>query len=88
MGFVLAPSCGAGRDAVSAAIAEGKHPVPFRTRKLSPPAPMVLPRRRGGRVGRRRDTIGKTRAPRGGPFLCSLDAFSSTPAPFLVPFLE
>jgi len=24
-------------------IAEGSHPFPFRTRKLSPPAPMVLP---------------------------------------------
>ena len=32
-------------------IAEGFHPFPFRTRKLSPPAPMVLPI--GGRVGRR-----------------------------------
>ena len=32
-------------------IAEGTHPFPFRTRKLSPPAPMVLPN--GGRVGRR-----------------------------------
>ena len=31
-------------------IAEGPHPFPFRTRKLSPPAPMVLPF--GGRVGR------------------------------------
>src|SRR6266540_322219 len=37
-------------------MAEGKHPVPFRTRKLSPPAPMVLPGKPGGRVGRRRDT--------------------------------
>lgn len=33
--------------------AEGKRPFPFRTRKLSPPAPMVLPWRRGGRVGHR-----------------------------------
>ena len=32
-------------------MAEGIHPFPFRTRKLSPPAPMVLPF--GGRVGRR-----------------------------------
>ena len=32
-------------------MAEGSHPFPFRTRKLSPPAPMVLPS--GGRVGRR-----------------------------------
>ena len=27
---------------VSVVLAEGKRPVPFRTRKLSPPAPMVL----------------------------------------------
>src|SRR5262245_61288912 len=38
-------------------MAEGEHPVPFRTRKLSPPAPMVLPWQRGGRVGRRRDIV-------------------------------
>jgi hypothetical protein len=37
----------------SVAIAEGVHPDTFRTRKLSPPAPMVLPGRLGGRVGRR-----------------------------------
>src|SRR6266511_738984 len=35
-------------------IAEGKRPDPFRTRKLSPPAPMVLHPRECGRVGRRR----------------------------------
>src|SRR5215210_2106739 len=39
---------------VSAAIATGKRPAPFRTRKLSPSAPMVLPGGPGGRVGRRR----------------------------------
>ena len=54
-----APSTASGRqrsrDTVSVAIAEGKHPVPSRTRKLSPPAPMVLPGRLGGRVGRRRN---------------------------------
>ena len=38
-------------------MAEGKHPVPSRTRKLSPPAPMVLPGRLGGRVGRCRDIV-------------------------------
>src|SRR5438876_8407995 len=42
---------------VSVAIAEGEHPVPFRTRKLSPPAPMVLRGRLRGRVGRRRDIV-------------------------------
>ena len=35
-----------------AAIAEGSHPIPSRTRKLSPPAPMVLQGRLCGRVGR------------------------------------
>src|SRR5262245_14045924 len=34
-------------------MAEGKHLFPFRTEKLSPPAPMVLPGKPGGRVGRR-----------------------------------
>src|SRR3989441_6142608 len=38
---------------VGVAMAEGKHLFPFRTEKLSPPAPMVLPGRPGGRVGRR-----------------------------------
>ena len=36
-------------------IAKGKHLAPFRTQQLSPSAPMVLPWRRGGRVGHRRD---------------------------------
>src|SRR3954447_10986373 len=39
---------------VSAAIAKGKHPAPFRTRKLSLSAPMVLQAGACGRVGRRR----------------------------------
>src|SRR3954453_19970286 len=38
-------------------MAEGKHPVTFRTRKLSLPAPMVLHRGRCGRVGRRRTIV-------------------------------
>ena len=58
------PTRGPHPHRVSVAIAEGRHPVPFRTRKLSPPAPMVLPWRRGGRVGRRRD-ISPTRPLRG-----------------------
>src|SRR5437867_3450867 len=37
---------------IGVALAEGKHLFPFRTEKLSPPAPMVLPGRPGGRVGR------------------------------------
>src|SRR5438046_1040271 len=39
---------------VSVALAAEIHPFPFRTRKLSPPAPMVLGWIRPGRVGRRR----------------------------------
>src|SRR4030095_16384623 len=39
---------------VSVVIAEGKRPVSFRTRKLSPPAPMVLHSGGCGRVGHRR----------------------------------
>src|SRR5713226_3363139 len=35
-------------------MAKGKHPVPFRTRKLSSSAPMVLRGGPRGRVGRRR----------------------------------
>ena len=37
--------------------AEGTHPIPFRTRKLSPPAPMVLHGSLCGRVGHRRGLI-------------------------------
>ncbi len=39
---------------VTAVMAEGKRPVTFRTRKLSPPAPMVLHSGGCGRVGHRR----------------------------------
>src|SRR5687768_6309050 len=50
-------------------MARGKRPVTFRTRKLSLSAPMVLPWRRGGRVGRRRTTIPeRAPAPVLGPF--------------------
>ena len=50
---------------VSVAMAVGSHPFPFRTRKLSPPAPMVLGWRRPGRVGRRRisQEMGSRKAP-------------------------
>src|SRR6266545_7925306 len=41
-------------DNLSAVIATGVHLFPFRTEKLSPPAPMVLGARAPGRVGRRR----------------------------------
>src|SRR5690348_10939269 len=39
---------------LSVVVAEGERPVPSRTRKLSPPAPMVLHPPGCGRVGRRR----------------------------------
>src|SRR3954471_23114883 len=51
-------------------MARGKRPDTFRTRKLSLSAPMVLPRGRGGRVGRRRTTIPEGAPPtRWGPFV-------------------
>ena len=43
-------------------IAVGPHPFPSRTRKLRPPAPMVLGGQPPGRVGRRRDSCCQTRA--------------------------
>ena len=49
------------------AMAAGTHPFPFRTRPLSPPAPMVLGDRSPGRVGRRRGSSKQTTpAHRGG----------------------
>src|SRR3954467_6075405 len=39
---------------LSVVLAEGERPVPSRTRKLSPPAPMVLHSTGCGRVGHRR----------------------------------
>ena len=48
---------------VTAVIAWGKRPVPFRTRKLRPTAPMVLHPGGCGRVGHRRNTIKRSRAP-------------------------
>src|SRR2546422_5940247 len=42
------------RPRISAVIAAGVHLFPFRTEKLSPPAPMVLGGQPPGRVGRRR----------------------------------
>src|SRR6266536_2047386 len=41
-----------------AALPEGPHPIPSRTRKLSPPGPMVLHGRPCGRVGRCRSLLG------------------------------
>lgn len=59
---------------VTAAIATGKHPDPSRTRKLSLPAPMVLPPRGGGRVGRRRTSTPERATSNGGPFVISSSA--------------
>src|ERR1700742_1902598 len=68
---------------VTAAIAKGKHPVPFRTRKLSPSAPMVLRGGPRGRVGRRRAYL-KEAAPRNGRaasfLLCGLKLRAETTA--------
>src|SRR5581483_2816939 len=43
-------------EEVAAAMAAGKRPDPFRTGKLSPPAPTVVRGRPGGRAGHRRTT--------------------------------
>ncbi len=53
---------------VTAVTAWGKRPVPFRTRKLRPTAPMVLHPRECGRVGHRRTTIRRKAPPPVGPF--------------------
>src|SRR5215213_10864640 len=53
-------------DRVTAVIAEGKRPVPFRTRKLSSPAPMVLHPGGCGRVGHRRTFFRKKATPEPG----------------------
>ena len=79
------PRAGAHRNLhrVTAVIARGKRPVPFRTRKLSLCAPMVLHPPGCGRVGRRRNNIPKRGSPReivGGPLF-------GVPAPRL-PFLR
>src|SRR5690242_976492 len=53
--------------AVTAVMAEGKRPVSFRTRKLSPPAPMVLHPGGCGRVGHRRTSSRSRATHTGGP---------------------
>ena len=62
---------------VTAAIAVGKRPAPFRTRKLSPPAPMVLHPNQCGRVGHRRTQLEMAPEPSvRGPFRISRAAGS------------
>src|SRR3954453_6558517 len=56
---------------VSAAIARGKRPVTFRTRKLRLSAPMVLQGRPCGRVGHRRAYIANGHPEMGGHFALS-----------------
>src|SRR4051794_25731021 len=51
---------------VTAVIAWGKRPVPFRTRKLRPTAPMVLHSGGCGRVGHRRTHIRQEPRPKVG----------------------
>jgi hypothetical protein len=78
------PLCGSGDTgvhlhSVTAAIAKGKHPVPSRTRKLSPSAPMVLRGRPRGRVGHRRTCFHKAREPLPGNGSSGSRAFSARP---------
>ena len=71
---------------LSAVIAAGVHLFPFRTEKLSPPAPMVLGARAPGRVGRRRiscrkgHTRGGPSAFRSGPSACLAQPAASAPS--------
>jgi hypothetical protein len=51
-------------------MAKGKRPVPFRTRKLSLSAPMVLPGVLGGRVGRRRTSFTSAGSSLTAPLMC------------------
>src|SRR5260370_8614151 len=57
-------------------MAKGKHQVPFRTRKISSSAPMVLRGGPRGRVGRRRTYFrwGRSRSGGGPNVLCCHDA--------------
>ena len=66
--FVLAMECSETHRDIDfpVAMAAGTHPFPFRTRPLSPPAPMVLGDRSPGRVGRRRGSSIDDARPRGG----------------------
>src|SRR5215203_1365794 len=57
---------------VSVSMAKGKHPAPFRTRKLSLSAPMVLHGGPCGRLGRRRTTT-----PQGRSFVTGPEVFSA-----------
>src|SRR6476620_3301602 len=60
-----------------AALPEGPHPIPSRTRKLSPPGPMVLHGRPCGRVGRRRSYSWAPSRKTGGLFFARESAGSS-----------
>src|SRR4051812_13298781 len=64
--------------------AQGPHPFPFRTRQLSPAAPMVLPLRGGGRVGRRQPFLEARTLPEYPGFFL---AFPSLPSPIFTPCL-
>src|SRR3984957_10440642 len=76
----IRPGTGRYFHRVAAAIARGKHPVPSRTRKLSPSAPMVLRGRPRGRVGHRRTFFPKKPVPPGTGFF-ALYRFHLPPLP-------
>src|SRR6478609_5597710 len=65
---------------LSAVIAAGVHLFPFRTEKLSPPAPMVLGARAPGRVGRRR--ISSSKGPHESVALSAFRSGSRAARPF------
>ena len=55
------------KDSILVVIAKGVHPFPFRTRQLSPSAPMVLGSLGPGRVGRCQDRVFKHKSMTVGP---------------------
>src|SRR5688500_407141 len=68
------------------AISEGSHPFPSRTRKLSPPEPMVLRGKPRGRVGRCRIFFSRPWRPSLGPrgvFFCPGHSVHAAPCVIL-----
>lgn len=68
---------------LTAAIAAGKRPAPFRTRKLSLPAPMVLHSTGCGRVGHRRHQTTTGGLPNKRPPVFYAITKTRSPSPFL-----
>src|SRR5690606_3187979 len=73
------------RYRVTATIAWGKRPVPYRTRKLRPTAPMVLHSGGCGRVGHRRAYFAEGPEIISGPSMFNLDPADGDSKPRSIP---